>query len=82
LLGKRQLRHAVLGGPNRVVGFLASIPLRNRAAQELMLSTVPDTRVTAVVAQFQFHVGSVAPLTEIRPWSVVSRQLSVVSCGD
>jgi hypothetical protein len=50
LLGKRQLRHAVLGGPNGVVGFLAFIPLRNRAAQELMFSMVPDTRVTAVVA--------------------------------
>jgi hypothetical protein len=66
LLGKRQLRHAVLGGPNSVVGFLAFIPLRNRAAQELMLSMVPDTRVTAVVTQFQFHVGSVVPPAEMR----------------
>jgi hypothetical protein len=66
LLGKRQLRHALLGGPNVFVCFLASIPLGNRAAQELLLSIVPNTRVTAVIAQCQFHVGSVAPLTEIR----------------
>ena len=57
LFGERQFRHAILGGPNGVVGFLALIPLSNGAPQELMLRVVANPRVTAVIAQNQFHVS-------------------------
>jgi hypothetical protein len=52
--------------------------LRNCAPKHLMLSVVSDTRVTAVIAQDQFHVRWL-PLFSCQS-SVLSRPLSLVPC--